>query len=289
MIKELFILPFDHRTSFIKDILNVNKKISKSQEQQIKELKRIIFEGFLEAIKKQEDKKPFAVLVDEQFGKEIIKEAQDKNIKICLPVEKSGQEDLQMEYGSLWKKHVMSIRPDFVKVLIRYNPLNVKRNTGQLKKLSEIDEFCRKNGFKVILELLVPPAKEDLDCADYDTNKRSLRTMQAIREIKEKIKVYIWKMEGFSNSQWKKIIPLIGKESKIIFLGRGQDRGKVEKWLIDASKHKEIIGFAIGRTIFLETLKEYHQKIISKEEAVRNISNNFLYYITLWRKNKKEA
>lgn len=289
MIKQLFILPFDHRKSFIKDILNINQKINKKQKEQIKELKQTIFEGFLETIKNHKDKKPFAILVDEEFGENILKQAKKKKIKICLPIEKSGQEELQMEYGTSWKKHIAKFKPDFVKILIRYNPLNYDINKKQLKKLSQINDFCSKNKYKVILELLVPPAKEDLSCVNYDTNERALRTMQAIREIKEKINVAIWKMEGFSDVQWKKIIPLINKNSKIIFLGRGQDQAKVEEWLINAAKQKEIIGFAIGRTIFLNTLKDYYNKKISREKAVEIISQKFNFFINLWRQNKKEA
>ncbi len=287
MIKEMIILPFDHRTSFSKDILGTSYKPDKEQREEITNLKKIIFEGFLSTLKKQKNKKSFAILVDEEYGKAILKEAKKKKIKICLPVEKSGKEQLEIEYGKSFGKHVNGIRPDFIKILIRYNPLNTETNKKQLKNLVKIDRFCKKNKYKVILELLVPPAKEDLQCATYDSDKRAERTIEAIKDIKEKLKVAIWKMEGFTKSQWKEIIPLVSKNSRIIFLGRGQDKNKVEKWLRDASQFKEIVGFAIGRTIFLETLKKYHSGKISRDKAIGAIAEKFEHFITLWKKARR--
>ena len=62
------------------------------------------------------------------------------------------------------------------------------------------------------------------------------------------------------------------KGSKIVLLGRGEDKSKVSKWMRDASGYKEIIGFAIGRTIFLEPLKEYQNNKATKEETIKKIS-----------------
>lgn len=285
-MKELFILPFDHRSSFSEDILGVSGNLSKGQKKEISDLKEIIFEGFLMSLKRQKNKKHFAILVDEEYGKKILSEAKKRNIMVSLPVEKSGREELALEYGKSFGKHIDRIHPDFVKILIRYNPLNKDVNKNQLKTLSIIDKFARENKYKIILELLVPPAKEDLKLKNYDSKERLERTIGAIKEIKEIIKVYIWKMEGFTITQWKKIIPSIGKNPRIIFLGRGQEKAKVIKWLKSAAGLEEIIGFAIGRTIFLEVLKKYYSKKISRGKAIKTISENFDYYIGLWKKQK---
>jgi len=286
MEQELLILPFDHRSSFLKDILGLSKNPDKKEEDKVKELKEIIFEGFLSAIKEERSKKNFGILVDEKYGTEILDKARKEKIKICLPVEESGKEELQLEYGKKFKEHIDKFRPDFVKILIRYNPLNTKTNKKQLKVLSEINRFCKKEKYKVILELLVPPSKKETDMKNYDKEIRYKRTIEAIKEIKTAINIDIWKLEGFEKSQWKEIIDSVEKRDQIIFLGRGQDKKKVIKWLKAAAPFKEIIGFAIGRTTFLETLKKYNKGKISKEKAVKTIAGNFRYFVELWRKEK---
>ncbi|MDD4358246.1 MAG: DUF2090 domain-containing protein [Candidatus Pacebacteria bacterium] len=271
---KLFILPFDHRTSFLKILEKKSKK-------KVEELKQIIFDGFLDVYNNYKKKNELAILVDEKYGSKIIAYAKEHNISLCLPIEKSGKEILELEYKDL--DEVKKINPDYVKVLLRYNPFNIKINKRQIKVLKRINDFITKNNYKLILELLVPMAKEDIKLTkDYDKYLRLYRTLQAIEEIQENIKVDVWKLEGFNKKEWKEIIKIT--ESKIIFLGRGESKEKVKKWLKAAKQEKNIIGFAIGRTIFMDSIKKYNEGLISKEKAKKEISKNFKYFIDLWNK-----
>jgi len=273
MENKLIILPFDHRSSFLKDILN------KPQKSRAREMKKMIFEAFLSVIK---NKKDFAVLVDEELGSDILINAKKLGIKICLPVEKSGQKELKLEFGNKFKEHIDKFNPDYVKILIRYNHHNTDINKRQLKVLKKLNEL----NYKIILELLVPPTPQESLLPNYDKKIRYINTMKAIEEINEAINVNIWKLEGFNKKQWEGIIKKTNKGSKIIFLGRGEDKKKVSNWMESASHFKEIIGFAIGRTIFLEPLKDYENNKISREEAVEKIKLNFEYFLNLWNTKK---
>jgi len=273
MENKLIILPFDHRSSFLKDILN------KPQKSRAKEMKKMIFEAFLLVAK---NKKDFAVLVDEELGSDILIDAKKLGIKICLPVEKSGQKELKLEFGNKFKEHIDKFNPDYVKILIRYNPHNTDVNKRQIKVLKKLNEL----NYKIILELLVPPTPQESLLPNYDKKIRYINTMKAIEEIKEAINVDIWKLEGFNKKQWEDIIKKINKGSRIIFLGRGENKKKVSNWMESASHFKEIIGFAIGRTIFLEPLKDYENNKISREETVEKIKLNFEYFVNLWNTKK---
>lgn len=284
MKQELFILPFDHRASFLRDIPGLGKMPKKKQGEKIKEFKEIVFEAFLLAVNDQKDKKSFGILVDEQYGKEVLEKAKNENITVCLPVEKSGKEELSLEYGKDFKKHVEKFKPDFVKVLIRYNPLNKEANKKQRDVLKKINTLSKK--YKIMLELLVPPAEGE-NIKKYDKETRDDRTAEAIKEIRKVINASVWKLEGFGKIQWNKVIGAVPQGSDIIFLGRGEDKKNVVKWLRAAAAHKEIIGFAIGRTTFLDAIKQYEQKKISRDKAVKTISQNFKRFIGLWQKERK--
>jgi myo-inositol catabolism protein IolC len=271
---KLFILPFDHRASFLKILEEPNKK-------KVEELKQIIFNGFLKVYTGYKKKKELAILVDEKYGSAIIKYAKEKNITICLPIEKSGKDILELEYKDL--NEVKKINPDYIKILIRYNPFNIKINEKQINILKQADIFCKKNNYKVILELLVPPTEDDLKLTrNYDKYLRLDRTCRAIDEIKESIKVDIWKLEGFTRKGFDKINKVTN--SKIIFLGRGESKEKVKKWLIESKNVKNVIGFAIGRTLFLDVIKKYSKGLIDKEKASQEIADNFKYFIDLSNK-----
>jgi 5-dehydro-2-deoxygluconokinase len=287
-MKNLYILPFDHRSSFTKDILNTEKP-SKEQRKEIERLKDIIFEGIEISLEKRKDKKNFAILVDEEYGSNVIKNARAKKIKICLPVEKSGENELKFEYGKKFKEHILKINPDFVKVLVRYNPENKTINQRQLKSLAELSIFCKEKKLQTIIELLVPPTKNDLDICgnknDYDKKLRAEKTAQSIKEIKTVFNPTIWKLEGFDKNNWKTIVKET-KKTKIIVLGRGEDDKKVKQWLRDAAKFNQIIGFAVGRTIFMSPIKEYYSKKINAQKASLLISKKFLSFVSIWEKQK---
>ena len=71
-------------------------------------------------------------------------------------------------------------------------------------------------------------------------------------------------------------------------MGRGEDKEQVKKWLSESSNIKEIIGFAIGRTVFASALKDYVRGKISKEEAIELIAENFNFFLNFWENKKKK-
>lgn len=284
-MKNLFILPFDHRKSFAKDLLNIDGKPNKDQTQKISELKDIVYQGFLKTREQYQNKNDFGILVDWQYGQKIIKDAQKRCIVFTVPVEKSGQEIFDFEYGKKFGDYLLKIKPSFVKVLVRYNPENIDINKIQLEKLKQLSDFCKQNKLKLLFELLVPPTATDLKIAknqkNYDNNFRFQKTAQAIKEIKKQVKVDIWKLEGFNKDQWQDIIGQTGS-AKIIVLGRAGSKIVVSNWLNDAKTYHSIIGFAVGRTIFAKPLADFVAGKINKEKAINNIAKDFDFFIKTW-------
>ena len=81
------------------------------------------------------------MLVDEQFGSDIPEQARERGLKLAMPVEKSGQEEFDFQYGDEFGAHIERFDPDFVKVLVRLNPdgdsaMN-ERQLGRLKRLAD--------------------------------------------------------------------------------------------------------------------------------------------------------
>ncbi|MCX6743086.1 MAG: DUF2090 domain-containing protein, partial [Candidatus Parcubacteria bacterium] len=154
-----------------------------------------------------------------------------------------------------------------------------------------INDFCNQKKIGFLFELLVPasPAQLKKYKKSYDVKARPALTCQAIKEIRTfGVKPDIWKLEAmYKASDWQKIIRLIGKNEKIIVLGRAGSKELVSQWLKTAAKFKEIIGFAVGRTIFYGPLERWRDKEINKNQAINLIAKNFGYFINLWEKSKK--
>jgi len=227
------------------------------------------------------------ILVDEKYGAEIIKEANQKEIITSVGVEKSGVDVFDFEYGRKFGKHIEKLNPSYVKVLVRYNPENAKENVKQLKRLEKLSKYCEKKGRKLLFELLVPSTDADLAAGkDYDTEIRPEKTAIAIREIREKVAVSLWKLEGFSTEGWRKVLEVIPEDKKVIVLGRGEDAERVRYWLTVAAEFDQIIGFAIGRTIFMEPLISHLKNSLGKEETIKAIAVNYRNFVEIWREGR---
>jgi len=286
--KQLFMLPFDHRSSLLEKIFG-KKNLSGSEVQKFIELKKIIYEGFKKALIFGLPKEAAAILVDEEFGYEILQDAKKQNIAFAMPVEKSGQAEFDFEFGENFPTHIEKFQPTFVKVLLRYNPEgNVMMNSRQRERLQILNNWCKDNDYQFLLEMLVPATDTQLASVDNEVTRfnNELRPRLALKAISELqnagVKPNIWKIEGFdSSNDYKNTIGEIKKnnpETKMIILGRGENPTQVEKWLTAGKNIPGVIGFAIGRTIFQNSILDFFSKKITAEVATDQICNNYLYF-----------
>src|SRR5215471_13392711 len=105
------------------------------------------------------------ILVDEQFGAAILRDARSKKIVTACPLEKSGQAEFDFEYGADFASHVEEFDPTFGKVLVRYNPGgNRTLNKGQAVRLKRLSDCLAARGrSRFMFELLIPPEELQLD------------------------------------------------------------------------------------------------------------------------------
>src|SRR5215467_11527162 len=146
--KELYILPFDHRSSFEKGLYGWSGALSAEQTERIAQTKDIIYDGFKFALGAGLAKDRAGILVDEQFGSRILRDAIANGFITALPAEKSGQAEFQFEFGTQYAAHIEQFHPAFVKVLVRYNTEDdAAMNRRQAARLKELCDYCHNNKY----------------------------------------------------------------------------------------------------------------------------------------------
>ena len=76
--KPLYILPFDHRGSFQKKMFGWDGDLTPQQTAEIAAAKRVIYDAFKSAVQSGVPKDKAGILVDEQFGAAILRDAAEK-------------------------------------------------------------------------------------------------------------------------------------------------------------------------------------------------------------------
>jgi len=299
--RPLYVLPFDHRGSFETGMFGWKGVLTPEQTAQIAEAKRVIYDGFKAAVAAGVPKQKAGILVDEQFGAAILREAKANGFTIACPVEKSGQDEFDFEYGEDFPSHIEAFQPTFCKVLVRYNPegnlaLN-RRQTDRLKRLS--DYLHSKSRSLFMFELLVPAEKAQLEKVNgdkkiYDLEIRPRLMIQTIEELQDAhIEPDVWKIEGLDRREdCERIVAAAryGGRDKVgcIVLGRGEDDKKVREWLTIAATVPGFIGFAVGRTDFWEPLVGWRAKRTTREAAVSEIGRRYREFVDIFEKARAE-
>ena len=128
--RRLYMLSFDHRGSFEKGLMGIAGEPTATERQRISELKALIYQGFMRAIADGAPRKRCAVLVDEEFGSDIAHSARREAYTLAMPVERSGQDEFDFEFGEHFGKHVEAFDPEFAKVLVRTTPKAMPSSTA---------------------------------------------------------------------------------------------------------------------------------------------------------------
>ena len=293
--KPLYILPFDHRGSFETKMFGWEGALTEEQTGQIAAAKQVIYDGFQAAVAAGVPKEKAGILVDEQFGAAILRDATAQGFTTACPAEKSGQDEFDFEYGEDFAEHIEAFHPTFCKVLVRYNTegdqaLNQRQST-RLKQLS--DYLHSKSSSRFMFELLVPPEKEQLrqvngDKKAYDLEIRPRLMVHAIEQLQNAhVEPDVWKIEGLDRREdCENMVATArqgGRDSVgCIILGRGEDDKKVQEWLAKAAGVPGFIGFAVGRTDFWQPLVEWRANKITRGEAVAEVSRRYREFVSIF-------
>ncbi|MEK7662187.1 MAG: DUF2090 domain-containing protein [Patescibacteria group bacterium] len=292
--KPLYILPFDHRTSFAKDLLGISGEIGGKDKGEMSALKQVIYEAFERALKFGVPKDSAAILVDGEYGESILRDANEKGYITCLTAEKSGTDEFQFEHED-FGAHINSVKPVFVKALVRYNPRgNASNNSYSLSRLKELSRFAHENGYKFLIEPIVPPIESDVENAGgrdmYDAKMRPLLIARLIKEFQDAgVEPDVWKIEGMEKApDYENAVSQARTGERedvgVIILGRGEDESRVASWIEAGRGVKGIIGFAVGRTVFLKPLLDFKKGEISREETIDKIALNYKRFYELFNK-----
>ena len=292
--KPLYVLAFDHRGSFQKKFFGVTGEPNEEETARISDAKRVIFEGALRALDEGVSKTSAGVLVDEQFGADIARQAKADDLTLAMPVEKSGQEEFDFQYGEAFGEHIEDFDPAFSKVLVRYNPEGDRQmNARQVERLRRLGEWLHERGRTFLFELLVPATPEQIEAAGgdeerWDSEERPKLMKAAIEELHAAgVEPDIWKIEGIDRREDCQTISAATRDGgrdgvACVVLGRGADDAKVDHWLRMGSGVPGYVGFAIGRSIWWDPLKAFVDGNLGREEAAKQIAANYRRFIDVY-------
>lgn len=281
----LYILAFDHRGSLQKGLLGLTGDPTPEEAARISDIKAVIYDGFHAAIAAGVRPGEAAILVDEQCGAPIARAAAARREGFAMTVEKSGGDELAFEYGDDFGAHLETFGPPFAKVLVRYNPDgDAALNARQAALLKMLAEWLHDHRRKLLLEVVIPPTPAQLaavggDTHRYDAEVRPELTLRTIATLHDAgVETDVWKIEGLDRREDCERVGILIRSGErrrqvgCVVLGRGASAARVDHWLRQAAGVPGYIGFAIGRTLWWDAIKEYLAGSLNRAGAVARIA-----------------
>ncbi|MCS5734342.1 DUF2090 domain-containing protein [Herbiconiux daphne] len=295
----IFILAMDHRASLVKDVYRIDGSPTPAQAATISVGKQLVFRGLQRAVADGVDRASVGVLVDELYGAEVAREARAAGINLSMPIEQSGRATFELEFGDLasgeWLEHVDRFDPDQVKVLVRFNPADSEASrSAQLTDLAAVSRALADRDRVLLLELLVPAVAKQLeqvggDAVAYDTDLRPALTVEVIGAMQSAgVEPDIWKIEGLETTDAARLVVSAARQGgrdavRCIILGRDAPVERLDHWLDVAAEAGGFSGFAIGRSIWEQPLRQHLDDEISDDELIAQVAQNLTHFVERYR------
>ncbi|MET3925753.1 5-dehydro-2-deoxygluconokinase [Devosia sp. 2618] len=223
----------------------------------------------------------FGMLLDDKYGRDALYAASAyKDFWIGKPIELPGSRPLQFEFSQDLGSRLIDWPVDHcIKVLCFYHPEDAPElKQTQIEKLRTAFEAARKVGRELLIEII---ASKHGAMAD-DTISRAMTEIYDLG-----IKPDWWKLEPQANTAaWAAIDAVIEARDPlcrgVVLLGLEAPQDILEAGFAAARTSQRVKGFAVGRTIFGESAKNWLASTISDEQAVAEMATKFGALVDIW-------
>jgi len=290
-----FVLAIDHRASFRQFAAGVRPG-AETDVGRLTALKAVVARAMAEAATRLAadaggGTADVGLLVDDEYGTVAMAIAREAGVNVIVPAERSGQPEFVFEHGEAFREVIERTDPDAVKALVRYNPSgDASRNSRSRDRLRVLADYCADADRAFMLELLVPTLEGDGVNTDLEEARRPELTCRAIMQLREVgLEPAWWKLEGQPNVQSFADVavatgaPEPGSGTACLVLGRGADSEQLHTWIVDAARTPGFAGFAVGRSLWWDSLTGVLLGTESDEAAAHEICERYLALVDVYR------
>lgn len=289
----LFLFAMDQRSSLLEHTYgdDSGEPADDGDAERVRAGKQLVYRGVLAALAAGASRARTGVLVDERYGADVARLVKEAGLVLAMPVERSGREWFELEYGDDWVAHVDAFDPDFVKVLVRDNPgFDADERAAQAERLAGVSRTLHDAGRPFLVELLVPATDEQQQDGgtDYDRDVRPGLVVEVVGYLQEHgVEPDVWKLEGLDRTEdARRVVEAVragGRDGvQCIVLGRDAPEEQLDHWLRTAAPVDGFVGFAIGRSNWEDALDDVVHQGLDHEGAERLIAANYRHFVDTW-------
>jgi len=271
-IPQLMALAIDHRLQL--------EELPGATPDKIAAFKRLAVKA---ATKVARGRPGYGMLLDDKYGRDALFDAGDAgNLWIAKPIELPGSRPLRFEFSQDLGSRLVDWPVDHcIKVLCFYRPDDpAALKAEQVDKLRQAYDAARKVGRELLIEIIAGKH----GALDDRTVATALSELYAAG-----LKPDWWKLEPqASRRAWAEIDRVIEANDPycrgVVLLGLDAPQDVLEQGFAAARGARTVKGFAVGRTIFGETARNWLAGRVSDEQAVSEMARRFESLTETWQR-----
>ncbi|GGD11589.1 bifunctional 5-dehydro-2-deoxygluconokinase/5-dehydro-2-deoxyphosphogluconate aldolase [Aureimonas glaciei] len=229
----------------------------------------------------------FGTLLDETYGRAAFDAAAKAGLWVGRPVEMPGSRPLRFEHGRDIGSLLVEWPVDHtIKCLCFYHPDDPPAlKAEQIETLLRLAEAARRVGRELLVEIIA--GKHGI--LDDDTVARAVRQLYDVG-----IKPDWWKLEPQGSARaWANISAVIEAADPwcrgIVLLGLDAPQEELEAAFAATADAPLVKGFAVGRTIFAETARQWLGGTIDDAAAIEAMAGHFGALVAAWERTRSSG
>ncbi|TCP89663.1 5-dehydro-2-deoxygluconokinase [Rhizobium sp. PP-CC-2G-626] len=223
----------------------------------------------------------FGMLIDDKYGRDALYAAGAlRDFWVAKPIELPGSRPLQFEFSQDLGSRLIDWPVDHcIKVLSFYHPDDpAEMKATQIAKLRSAFEAARKVGREILIEIIAGKH----GTLDDQTIPRALNELYDAG-----LKPDWWKLEPqASRSAWSAIDDVIETRDPlcrgVVLLGLEASYEALKDGFAAARTSRQVRGFAVGRTIFVDAARRWLAGEIDDATAIDDMARRFKQLVDLW-------
>lgn len=274
----LMVLAFDHRRQLEDLVVSIEPAANR-----ISAFKSLVCDAAEMVAKERGSAANLGMIVDERYGEGVLARMTAKGWWLGRPVEIPASRPVEFDPRSsmglpllTWpKSHV-------VKCLIFYHPEDeIELRLQQEDRVLQLYADCKALGRELLLEIISSNGNHEISDSTVPNVLRRFYNLGVFPAW--------WKLEPQTDAAWQELSDVIQQYDPlchgVLVLGLNAPEDVLKEEFRIAGKYPVCKGFAVGRSIFGESARQWFGGECDDAEVIRQVADNYRTMIRYWQKS----
>lgn len=274
----LMVLAFDHRRQ-LEDLIVSIEPVS----EKIAEFKALVCSAAEQIAKERGSSMNLGLIVDERYGEAVLARMTAKQWWLGRPVEVPGSNPVELDpQNNMGLPLLKWPRSHVVKCLTFYHPEDELENRlAQEERVQQLYSDCNALGRELLLEVI---------CSNSDhpvTDSTVANVMRRFYNLG--VLPAWWKLESQTDASWREVSDVVKQFDPlchgVLMLGLDAPEDELKQSFQIAGKYSVCRGFAVGRSIFGASARQWFKGECDDDTVIRQVADNYRTMIECWQES----